>query len=114
MKLTIHTFQITVSDTHSCNALVMQLIFNGLHNRGVELSEMIHHAVLPSFDLADNFRFKSGENLEPSTRILCNAVAPSAKKKRGIIFIARMMTKGSRKKMWISSRNPPFCEPLSR
>jgi len=63
----------------------MQLIFNGLHNRGVELSEMIHHAVLPSFDLADNFRFKSGENLEPSTRILCNAMAPSANQKRGSI-----------------------------
>mmetsp|Transcript_14821 Transcript_14821/g.20314 ORF Transcript_14821/g.20314 Transcript_14821/m.20314 type:complete len:117 (+) Transcript_14821:643-993(+) len=82
------TFQITVSITHSCDALVMQLISHGLYIRGVELVEVIHHAVLPSVDLVDKFRFKTGENLIQSRRTLRSAVDPPAKRKRSNINAA--------------------------
>lgn len=75
-QVQIYSFQITVSATHSCNALVMQLISNELHLLGVELVGVTHRAVLPSAELARKFRFKTGENLEKSQRTLRSAVAP--------------------------------------
>lgn len=82
--IAMNTFQLTVSNTHSCDALVMHRISDKLYMNNVILEGVIHHAVLPSAAQAKKFRFKAGENLEKSQMKLRSSTAqePSAKRKR--------------------------------
>lgn len=83
--IAMNTFQLTVSNTHSCDALVMHRISDKLFMNNVILEGVIHHAVLPSAAQAKKFRFKAGENLEKSQMKLRSSTAqeePSAKRKR--------------------------------
>lgn len=79
MKVEMTTYQITVSATHSCNVTIVQAISNGLALRKIKMSEVIHHAVLPSRDAARSFTFADGIAMAGRTSY------PRASKKRKII-----------------------------
>ncbi len=67
------SFVATVSKTHSCNALVVQLVANGLHAHGIHLKRVVHHAVVPSVQCALVFEFTNQENMCKSVRALSSA-----------------------------------------
>ena len=63
------TFQITISTTHSCKAMVMQLISTRLNKSNIKLNSVVHHAVLPSQEVAEKFEFKSEECMRGPTMV---------------------------------------------
>lgn len=74
-RLTIATFQVTTKLTHSCDALVMQVISNGLLHQGVVLSSVTHHAVLPTAKDARKFKFMASVNMAKADMKLLSATA---------------------------------------
>lgn len=54
------TFCSTVGPTDSCDATVLQRMGDGLAKRGVTLTAVTHHAVVPSQSVAKNFSFREG------------------------------------------------------
>jgi hypothetical protein len=84
--LVIYTFQATVSTTHSCKALIMQLVSNELFHRegnSLVLKKVIHHAVLPSQHIADQFSFDTNKTeYLKDTRMTLRSSSGNSSKKR--------------------------------
>jgi hypothetical protein len=59
--ITIESYQVNVSTTHSCNGLVFQKINDLLLNHKIRILKVEHHAVLPSLDILNKFQWKTAE-----------------------------------------------------
>jgi hypothetical protein len=57
VNVNMKTFQVTIAATHSCNAHIVQCIHSELQKHPVNLTSVVHHAVLPSEVVAHNFQF---------------------------------------------------------
>jgi hypothetical protein len=68
-RVHLRTFQATVSTTHSEDGSIVQRVNQILLNVfGKTIHEVVHHAVVPSLEIALNFSWKDRANLEKVVR----------------------------------------------
>jgi hypothetical protein len=77
-EVILHTYQVTVSSTHSMDGCVIQRacqILRAVYKQKID--KVIHHAVLPSLTIATRFRWKGKANLTVGSQSSSNIAALS-------------------------------------